>query len=256
MNTLSGVIAIATGCGLLWLSLVAKFTDRESTSIAWPVTGRFGQLLGPVAVSMAEALLVAVLLAPLPVAVRLLSLAGCFSAYAAAAVVLRGRQCACFGGWLSTRFSTLHAVGCVGVAVLALAGVPGGLSPRAATVVAAVSVAVASIVAVVLWRRAASHAGQAVRDVRRFVIFTAESCTYCAALEAQRSRYEALTDKPVEFLQVDGEEDVERAGRMFPAAVGYDEDGVPVTEPVHGLSRIRDLLRRSAAEPAMTGSSR
>lgn len=256
MNVLSGGAAIAAGCGLLWLSLVAKLADRESARIVWPVTGRLGKVLGPGAVSAAEALVVAVLLAPLPVAVRLLPLAACFSAYAAAATVLHGRRCACFGGWLPTRFSALHAVGCACVAALAFTGVPGGLSVRAATVVAASSVAVASAVAAGLWWRTAARARQPVCDVDRFVVFTAESCPYCAALEAQRSRYAALTDKPLEFRQAVTEEDAEQAGRAFPAVVGYDRDGVPVTGPVHGLSLIRDVLRRSAADRALTGSTR
>ncbi|MEU7166270.1 hypothetical protein AB0A70_16710 [Streptomyces morookaense] len=256
MNVLSGAAAIAAGCGLLWLSLVAKLADRESARIVWPVTGRFGRILGPGPVSAGEALVVAVLLAPLPVAVRLLPLAACFCAYAAAATVLHRRRCACFGGWLPTRFSALHVVGCACIAALAFTGVPGGLSVRAATVVAASSVTAASAAAVVLWRRAAARARQPVHDVDHFVVFTAESCPYCAALEAQRSRYAALTDKPLEFRQAVTDEEAEQAGRAFPAVVGYDGDGVPVTEPVHGLSPIRDMLRRSAAGRAMTGSAR
>ncbi|WP_336320524.1 hypothetical protein [Streptomyces lavendofoliae] len=257
MNTVCSAAAMAVGCGLLWLSLIAKVADREATAIMWPVTGRFRQLLGPGTVSAAEALVVAAVFAPLPVAWRLLLLGACFTCYAMAATVLRGRRCACFGSWLPTRFSRWHAVGCGAIAALSLAGAfGGGLTAPLATAVAVSSAGVASAVAAGLWWRLARQQPGPVLSIRRFVIFVTDSCPYCAALEAQRSRYEALTDKQVEFRRAATAEEAERAGKAFPAAVGYDADGVPVTEPVHGLSQIRDLLRRSTALPETLRSPR
>ncbi|MFE7115545.1 hypothetical protein ACFU99_08995 [Streptomyces sp. NPDC057654] len=256
MNVLPGAAALVAGCGLMWVSVIAKLADRESTAVVWPVTGRLRRLLGPHTVSAAECAAVAAMLAPLPVRLRLLLLTVCFSCYAVAAVVLRGRRCACFGSWSQTRFSMLHAAACAAVAALAWWGMLCGLPSPAATISAGSSVALASAAAAWMWRRSAARVRPPLSGIDRFVIYTSESCPYCSALEAQRSRYEALTDRPVEFRLADTDEAAEQAGRAFPAAVGYDADGIAVTEPVHGLAQIRDALRRAGTGPVPVAGTR
>jgi hypothetical protein len=234
---------------VLALSLAAKLADWEETTVAWPVNGVPRTVAGPAQATVVEGLVVVAALVPLPVTVRLGLVGGLFAVYAVATLLLRGRRCACFGGWLPTRFTLAHAAGCaaaVALTVAAILGAPGLPGAWSASTQAAIGLVIAVVAAGVFRYRAAAARPAVVGDVERIVIFTAESCRYCAALEAQRDRYEAMTDRPVEFRRAVSEEDAAAAGGGFPAAVAYGPDGVPVGEPAHGLAGIRDLLRRSA----------
>ncbi|WP_433186704.1 hypothetical protein [Actinoallomurus sp. CA-150999] len=248
MRELAGLCAAAVlvgGVAVLALSLAAKLTDWETTRVIWPMTGRSRRLAGPAQVTVAEGLVVVAALAPSPVPARLGLLGAVFTAYTIAALRMRGRRCACFGSWIPTRFTTGHAAGCAVVAVAAFAGVigPPGVWPACGEAAAGVGVAGAAVV----WfrRRSGTADLPAPADVDHIVIFTAESCPYCTALEAQRDRYEAMADCPVRFRRADTEEDATAAGGAFPAAVAYDANGIAISEAAHGLAAIRDLLRHS-----------
>jgi hypothetical protein len=257
---LCAAVALVGGVAVLALSFAAKLADWAATRVLWPVTGAVRRIAGPGPVTAVEGLVVAAALAPVtPVPVRLGSIGSLFAAYALAALRLRGHRCACFGSWIPARFTAGHAVACAGVAVPAggglLGGEPGGTGTGEwlASVEAATGLVLAALVALTalavgrLRGRAAADRARPVTGVDRIVIFTAEACGFCAALEAQRDRYEAMTDRPVEFRQADSDEDVQAAGGMFPAAVAYGVDGAPVSAAAHGLAGIRDLLRRSAS---------
>jgi len=206
------------------------------------------RIAGPVQVAVAEALVVVAMLVPLPVTARLGLTGAVFTAYAVAALLLRGHRCACFGSWIPTRFTTGHAAACAVAAALAFTAILGPPQVWAASTEAATGLALAALAAAWFAHRASTDLAQAPADVHHIVIFTAESCGFCTALEAQRDRYEAMADCPVEFRLAESEEDVKAVGGMFPAAVAYDADDLPVAEPVHGMAAIRDLLRRSTPD--------
>ncbi|HEU5155934.1 MAG TPA: hypothetical protein VFU43_02985 [Streptosporangiaceae bacterium] len=253
---LCSAVAIGGGVAILALSLAAKVADWGETRMLWPVTGAARRIAGPGPVTTVEGLVVGAALVPaLPVALRLGTIGLLYAAYAPIALRLRGRRCACFGGWLPTRFTAGHAAVCAGVAVLAAGGLLDTRSGRwLASVEAATGIVLAALgmlatLAVAKLRRHASARG-ARRAVDHIVIFTTEDCGFCAALEAQRGRFEAMTDRPVEFRRADSDDDVRAAGGTFPAAVPYGADGRPVDAAAHGLAGIRDLLHRSASAKA------
>ncbi|MCO6010359.1 hypothetical protein NE236_35885 [Actinoallomurus purpureus] len=257
MRELAGLCSAAVlvgGVAVLALSIAAKLTDWETTRVMWPVTGRPRALAGPAPVTVAEGLAVVAALAPAPVPARLALLGAVFAAYTIAALLMRGRRCACFGSWIPTRFTTAHAAGCAVVAVAAFVGILGPPRTWLACVQAAAGLGAAG--AAVVWFRCRSGTGHvpAPADVDHIVIFTAESCRYCAALEAQRDRYEAMADCPVRFRRADAEEEVEAAGGAFPAAVAYDANGTAISEAAHGLVAIRDLLRNATRPSHRPGS--
>ncbi|WP_209446405.1 hypothetical protein, partial [Streptomyces sp. MZ04] len=253
----------AVGTGVLTLSVIAKLADWQATVSVWPVGGRARLLAGPGVVTAGEAAVVAAALAPLPVGARLAVVGMVFAGYAVAAVVLRGRECGCFGGWLPSRFTLRHALACLLGAVACLAGAVAGPVPVTAASTAAVAgVAVAVAVAGRLHhaarrrrrrRRGAGPVGwPTAGSIDHVVIFTAASCGFCAALEAQQERYEAMAGCPLEFRNAATDEDKQAAGNAYPAAVAYDAAGSPVTAPAHGLADIRDLLRHTNPPPATT----
>lgn len=253
LTTLGCTAVLVGGVAVLALSLAAKLMDWDTTRVTWPVTGRLRTCAGPTQVTVVEGLVVATALVPCTVALRLGMLGAVFAAYAVAALVMRGRRCACFGSWIPTRFTAAHSAGCAAVGVFAFASTLGPPAIWVATAEAGAGLAVAA--AAVAWfrHRSAGHV-EAPTDVDHIVIFTAESCRYCAALEAQRDRYEAMADCPVEFRRADGEEDARAAGGAFPAAVAYGADGSAISEAAHGLAAIRDLLRHSTARSGRAGS--
>jgi hypothetical protein len=281
-SVVCSAVVLAGGVAVLALSLAAKLADWAETGMLWPVTGAARRIAGPAQVTAVEGVVVVAALAPVtPVPARIGSVGLLFAAYALAALRLRGRRCACFGGWLPTRFTVGHAAACAGVAVLAGGGLMGGLigggpggtgTGRAwlASVEVAIGLVLAALVALTAvavgrWRERAApgHGRRPGAEADHIVIFTAEDCGFCTALKAQRAHYEAMTDRPVEFRQADSDEDVRAAGGMFPAAVAYGADGRPVSAAAHGLAEIRDLLRRSRSaalpSPAATpgaGSAR
>jgi hypothetical protein len=270
---LCSATVLVGGVAVLALSLAAKLADWDETRILWPVTGAVRRIAGPAQVTTIEAAVVAAALVPaLPVPVRLALIGLLFAAYAAAVLLLRGRRCACFGNWMPTRFTVGHAAGCAGVAVLAACGAgplgrgsapglgrgPGpGLAAAlawAATAQAAAGLTLASLIALIALlagrdrrRRAEADPPRPPAAIDHIVIYTAESCGFCTALEAQRGRYEAMADCPVEFRRAGSEEDIRAADGKFPAAVAYGPDGLPVSAAAHGLAGIRDLLHSSAA---------
>ncbi|HEX6473131.1 MAG TPA: hypothetical protein VF069_28835 [Streptosporangiaceae bacterium] len=250
--------ALAVGVAVLALSLAAKLAGRDETLAIWPVTGVARRFAGPAQVTAIEALVVAAMAVPLPVPPRLVLIGAVFTAYALAAAALRGRRCACFGAWVPARFTWRHAAACAAVAAAACCGLPGGEPPGAGSADAAAGLLLAVPVAAWLRRRARAAAGGTgiPAEIDHIVIFTAESCGFCAALEAQRRRYEAMTDRPVEFRRAESQEDARAAGGVFPAAVAYDTAGLPVAGPAHGLAGIRDLLRRGAPRSARTTEAR
>jgi hypothetical protein len=250
--------ALAGGVTVLALSITAKLAGWDETGAIWPVTGAARRIAGPAQVTAAEGLVVMAAAVPLPVPARLALLGAVFTAYALAATALRGRRCACFGTWVPARFTWRHAVACAAVAAAACGGLLGGERSWAGSADAAAGVLLAVPLAAWLRARGGAAAGRAeIRaGVDHIVIFTAESCRFCAALEAQRGRYEAMTDLPVEFRRAESEEDARAAGGVFPAAVGYDAAGIPVAGPAHGLAGIRDLLRRSTTGTVRTPEAR
>jgi hypothetical protein len=244
--TLCSQVALFGGVAVLALSLAAKLAGWEATRAGWPVTGPGRRLAGPAQVTAAESLVVATALAPLPVPVRTGLIAIVFAAYALAAVALRGHRCACFGSWIPTRFTWRHAAACAAIAGPAGGGMFGTEPASVGSAEAGGGLVLAVLLAGWLRRRRAGAGDvRPPAEAEYIVIFTTESCGFCAALEAQRGRYEAMTACPVEFRQADSEEDVQAAGAVFPAAVAYGPDGLPVSGPAHGLAGIRDLLRRS-----------
>jgi hypothetical protein len=264
-SVLCSAVVLVGGVAALALSLAAKLADWAETRMLWPVTGAARRIAGPAQVTAVEGLVVAAALAPVtPVSARLGAAGLLYAAYAGAALRLRGHRCACFGSWVPTRFTAGHAAACAGVAVLAgggligggpIGGGPGGTGAGAAWLAsfeAATGLVLAALVALTALAvgrvrgRAAAERARPVAEVDHIVIFTAEHCGFCAALEAQRGRYAAMTDRPIEFRQADSDEDVQAAGGMFPAAVAYSADGRPVSAAAHGLAGIRDLLHRSA----------
>lgn len=281
-SILCAALVLVGGVAVLALSLAAKLADWGETRVLWPVTGAgsgsgsgggsgFGGgggggvvrwIAGPAQVTAVEGAVVAAALVPeLPVAVRLGSIGLLFAAYAVATLLLRGHRCACFGSWVPGRFTLGHAAACAAVAVLACGGLFNAgpewtTTTAAATTEATAGLVLAALIALtalvaerVRGRAAAGRATASPAEVDHIVIFTAESCGFCAALEAQRGRYEAMTECPVEFRRADSEEDAKAAGGGFPAAVAYGADGLPLSDPAHGLAGIRDLLRRSAPRP-------
>ncbi|GAA0320715.1 hypothetical protein NE235_18240 [Actinoallomurus spadix] len=254
-TALCGAGGLVSGVAVLALSVAAKLVDRETTRVVWPVTGGLRRLAGPAQATAAEALVAVTALLPTPAGLRLGLLGAVFTTYTIAALLMRGRRCGCFGSWIPARFTTAHAAGCAVVAALALTGVLGPPGVRLACAEAGAGLALAVVAAA--WLRHRSRAAGHVEppaDVRRIVIFTTESCRYCAALEAQRDRYQAMADCPVEFRRADTDEEVRAAGGAFPAAVAYGADGTAVADAAHGLAAIRDLLRHSAARSGRPGS--
>jgi hypothetical protein len=245
LGTLCSTAVLVGGVAVLALSLAAKLADWDATRIMWPVTGALRRVAGPAQVTVIEGLVVVAVLVPLPVTARLGLIGVVFTTYALAALLLRGHRCGCFGSWIPTRFTMRHAAGCAVVAVLAFTGVLGTRRVWVATAEAATGLVLAAVVAAWFRHRSAADRTQVPADIHHIVIFTAESCGFCTALEAQRGRYEAMADCPVEFRRADSEEDAKAAGSVFPAAVAYGADGIPVSEPAHGMAGIRDLLRQS-----------
>jgi hypothetical protein len=279
-SVLCSAVVLVGGVAVLALSLAAKLADWAETRMLWPVTGAARRIAGPVQVTAVESVVVAAALAPVtPVPARLASVGLLFAAYALVALRLRGHRCACFGSWLPTRFTGGHAAVCAGVAVLAGGGLlgagatgpgrPGGTGTGQAWLasvevssglILAALVALTALAVGQVRGRATADRARPAAEVDHIVIFTAEDCAFCSALEAQRGRFEAMTDRPVEFRQADSDEDIRAAGGMFPAAVAYGADGRPVFAAAHGLAGIRDLLRRStsaaAPSPAATQGAR
>jgi hypothetical protein len=251
LGSLCSAAVLVGGVAVLALSLAAKLADWDATSIMWPVTGALRRIAGPVQVTVFEGLVVVAVLMPLPVTARLALTSVVFTTYALAALLWRGQRCACFGSWIPTRFTMRHAAGCAVMAVLACIGILGSrrawAAAEAATAEAATGLVLAAVVAAWLWHRAAADRMRVPADIHHIVIFTAESCGFCTALEAQRGRYEAMADCPVEFRHAESEQDAKTAGNVFPAAVAYGTDGIPVARPAHGLAGIRDLLRQSTS---------
>ncbi|MEV5754782.1 hypothetical protein AB0L00_43830 [Actinoallomurus sp. NPDC052308] len=255
LTVLCAAAVLVGGVAVLALSVAAKLMDWETTRAVWPVTGGLRALAGPTPVTVVEGLVAVTALLPAPVGVRLGLLGAVFAGYTVAALLMRGRRCACFGDWIPTRFTMTHAAGCAVVAVLALVGILGPPGVWAAGAQAGAGLILALVAAAWFRRRSAAdgHA-EPQADVHRIVIFTTESCRYCAALEAQRDRYQAMADCPVEFRRADGDEEVRAAGGAFPAAVAYGADGSAVSEAAHGLAAIRDLLRHSTTPSRRSGS--
>lgn len=237
---------LVVGGAVLALSVAAKLMDQETTRVAWPVTGGLRVLAGPAQVTAVEGLVAVTALLPVPAGPRLGLLGAVFTVYTIAALLMRGRRCGCFGSWIPARFTAAHAAGCAVIAALAFTGALG--PPRAGLACAEAGAGLALAVVAAAWLRRRSRAAGRVEppaEVRRIVIFTAESCRYCAALEAQRERYEAMAACPVEFRRATTDEEVRAAGGAFPAAVAYGADGAAVSDAAHGLAAIRDLLRHS-----------
>lgn len=245
LGILCSTAALVGAVAVLALSLAAKLADWETTRIIWPVSGALRRFAGPAQVAAAEGLVVVAVLVPLPVPARLGLTGAVFTAYALAALLLRGHRCACFGSWIPARFTAGHAAGCAAVAAPAFAGILGTPRPWVASAEACAGLVLAALAAAWLRHCSAADRTRVAADIHHIVIFTAESCGFCTALEAQRGRYEAMADCPVEFRIADSEADAQAAGSRFPAAVAYGMDDIPVSEPAHGMAAIRDLLRQS-----------
>jgi hypothetical protein len=126
-SVLGSAVALVGGVAVLALSFATKIADWAGTRALWPVTGAGRRIAGPSQVMAVEGVVVAAALAPgTPVPARLGSIGLLFAAYALAALRLRGRRCACFGGWLPIRLSMAHVAACAGVTVPAGGGLLGG----------------------------------------------------------------------------------------------------------------------------------
>jgi len=245
------MVAFAAATAVLALSVAAKLADWETTNTVWPTQGLARRLLSPVTVTAVEMGTLAVLVAPAPVQLRLALLGGLYAGYAAAAVALRGRDCGCFGGLWPSRFTGRHIIACAAAAVGVLTGagyppLADQLTVQQVSGVAVASIMVGALVAIALLHRRGDGPPPPPERIARVVVYTSRMCSFCLALLQQRSQYQAMAGCPVEFLEAETKLDQQRAGGAYPAGVAFDAAGEPVYGPVHGIRKIRDLLRHTA----------
>jgi hypothetical protein len=259
VSTLIAVMAAwVTGVGLVAFSVAAKLLDWRATTMMWPVTSpRLQVVLGPMPTMMIESFMVAFAIAPVSAQWRLAALGLLYSAYAMAALVLRGRPCACFGRTWVTRFSWGHAAACAVWAAILIGANMVTPSSATATLGAVMGGAIGATAGVAAgWRR--WRAQQRVTDpaqvalVDHIVVYGSTGCPGCRGVWAQQDQLAAIAACPVDFQLVEDGQAMKQVGGVIPAAVGYDSRGTPVYGPVVGLTAIRNLLvstTRTAVRP-------
>ncbi len=244
------VIALAgwaVGVAILAFAVVAKLSDWQQTNGRWPVKSA---LATPAVVTAVEVAAVLIAVLPLATSTRFIVIAVIYLAYAVAAVRLRGRDCACFGSRLTSRFTPWHAAGCAAVAALsALAAAVPGRSVLATTTAAAVAAVGGAALAVVLhWTQRGHIGGIDARHIDHVVIYGADGCSVCAMLWDQQDYYRSFAGCAVAFTKGGPDDDGSLAIRRYPAALAIGPDGGVVHGPVFGLSQIRDLLRATSVQ--------
>lgn len=255
------LIAFTAATATLAFSVAAKLADWETTSAVWPIRGMLRRAMNPTTVIGLEVLVLAVAIVPVGVRLRIALLGAVYAGYAVTAALLRGRDCGCFGGRWPSRFTGVHVTVC---AVVALAILPSAAYPRlvqdtgAAWVsgIAGSAIVLGLVSAAVLASRRATLPDSRIDSlppvevIEQVVIYTSTMCTFCAALLQQESHYRAMAGCPVEFRDAESELDQQRAGHGYPAGVAFNANGEPLYGPVHGMGRIRDLLRHTATVEA------
>jgi hypothetical protein len=250
--SLVAVIALAgwaAGVAILAFAVVAKLSDWPETKGRWPVRSA---LATPTLVTAVEA--AAVLAATLPLATmpRFIAVAVVYLCYAVTALTLRGRDCACFGSQLISRFTPWHAAGCAAVAVLSALAATSAVSVPAATTAAAAAAVVGAGTAVLPWLLRQAQRGHAgaidARHIDHIAIYGSDSCSVCAMLWDQQDYYRSFAGCAVAFRKGGQGDAGSIAIRRYPAAVAIGPDGSVVHGPVFGLSQIRDLLRATAVQ--------
>ena len=259
------LLAWAVGIAVLAFSVPTKLSSWPVTARAWPLTGRWSaRLASPAVVTAVEMAVITVAVLPLPTGPRLATVGVVYAAYTAAAVVLLGRRCSCFGSWLTTRFTVWHVAGDGAVAAMSLAAAGAGGPPRLTATFVSGSAAAAGVLAglasALLLRRLGAPAvtppPARPELIDHVVIYGTDTCPYCATLWDQQAYYRSLAGRPVSWRELGADDHEPAAADGVPAAVGYSAEGARVAGPVSGLSAIRDLLAATAGPLAYGNEDR
>jgi hypothetical protein len=237
----------AAGVAVLAFAVVAKLSDWPQTKGRWPVRSA---LAAPGPVTAVEAIVVIAAVLPLATVPRFIAVTVVYFCYTVAAVRLRGRDCACFGSRLTSRFTPWHAVGCAAVAGLsALAATVPAVPVLVATTAAAGAGAAGAVLPWLLRQRRYGH-GDVIdaRHIDRIVIYGSDSCPVCTMLWDQQDHYRSFAGCPVEFRKDKPGDATSIATGRYPAAAAVGPDGSVLHGPVFGLGQIRDLLRITAVQ--------